>query len=280
MARLETMFHHVARCLSLSLLAFLVVSCRPSGEENATVLTIYAAASLTDVLPALGNAFAEETSVQFQYNFAGSGALAQQILLAPRADIFLSANQRWMDELEQVGRIVPESRFDFASNQLCVIANAESPFTVERPEDIATLPITWLALGDPAAVPVGWYAKTWMEGIAVTPEKTLWDALQNRLSPTPDVRAALAQIASREDIVGVVYASDLAAMTDESVRILYRVPLERGPPIRYPAAMVRESRLARAFLNFLQSDRARGILEEFGFLAMPDSTPSPSESIP
>lgn len=243
------------------------------SEDSTPELTIYAAASLTDVVPEFGRRFAQLHPVVLHYNFAGSGALAQQILAAPRADLFLSANESWMDRLAEAGKIDSASRFDFASNQLCVVAASESGYHMTDPADLAALPFRFLALGDPDSVPAGQYAKRWLQSVPFSPGATLWDRVVDRISPSPDVRAALAQVGSRHDIIGIVYSTDLANKP-EGISVLYTLKSTESLPIRYPAARTAtssEPELAQLFLDFLRSPEAGDVLTTHGFQPV-DST--------
>ena len=255
-------------------LAFLLAGCGipENGDDAASqpTLTLFVAASLTDVAQALGDAFAEEHGVRVVCNFAGSGALAQQLLAAPRADLFLSASERWMDVVEEGGRLLPGSRRTLLSNQLVVIGHPQSDYALADPTGMAELPFAFLAVGDPASVPAGRYARTWLQSVSTASGSSVWEALEARLSPAPDVRSALTQVTGRRDVIGIVYRTDVSARPNE-VRELYAVPVEAGPPIAYPAAILRESThpdLAQTFLAFLQSPTARTLFEESGFTVL------------
>ena len=181
-----------------------------SGADPAT-LTLFVAASLTDVIQAVGDAYERDSSVHIVYNFASSGALAQQLLAAPRADLFLSASERWMDEVERGDRLLNGSRRTLLSNSLVVIANNGSDYEMEVARDLCELSFAFLATGDPDSVPAGRYARQWLESVGCPDGQGAWSKVDGRLSPTPDVRAALAQVEGSFDVIGIVYRTDYIA---------------------------------------------------------------------
>jgi len=248
----------------------------PSEEEEPELL-IFAAASLRDALEATAEEFEAQSGTQsgtqsgakLRFNFAGSNLLALQIEAAPRADVFLSANERWMDYVDERELLASGSRRTLLSNGLVVVANEHADLSLEKVEDLSRLPFRFLSLADPEAVPAGRYAREYLEGVAASEKASVWQAVESRGAPAPDVRAALALVEAEPEILGIVYRTDAAAST--GVRVLYEVPIEEGPPIRYSAAAVAVSsqqELARRYLEFLGSDVARKIFESQGFLVI------------
>lgn len=255
----------IAALLSLWI-GFLLFGCG-SSESRAKTLTLFVAASLTDVIQEVGAEFQKEHDVEIFYNFASSGALARQLLGSPRADHYLSASQRWMDEVADGGRIKDGTRHTLLSNRLVVIGHRSSTWELNEPADLSQLPFRYLAIGDPESVPAGKYAKTWLESVEIDGGKTLWNEMQGRISPAPDVRAALAQVEGSADVIGIVYGTDYTASRGQ-VRRMYEVPVEEGPKIEYPVAMLSETsepELAAEFLAFLSSPEARKLFEKHGF---------------
>jgi len=265
---------HRIQFLVLLVILTLLTACgkQPDSQEAPAKLTLFVAASLTDVIQEVGNAFKQTHEVALYYNFASSGALAQQLLASPRADLYLSASQRWMDEVEAGNRLLDGTRQTLLSNSLVVIANKNSDSRMQSPSDLERLAFNYLSIGDPAHVPAGRYAKQWLELISAGQGQSLWDTLAARLSPAPDVRAALMQVEGSADAIGIVYRTDYMARKDK-VRLLYEVPLDEGPQIQYPAAVIRSSAsqmLAQKFLNYLSSPEATSIFEKHGFMVMPE----------
>lgn len=261
------------RRLGLALLAaYLAVgsACSPDSRPS---IHLAVAASLGDVIPEVAEAYRKTTAIDVQvvFNLAGSGALAQQVVAAPRADLFLSASESWMDQVEQAGKIVPGSRRPFLTNSLVIAAHREFPGRMESPADLASLPFRYLAIGAPESVPAGRYARDWLESVDLPGGGSLWSRLRERISPAPDVRAALAQVEGNRDVLGIVYATD-AGSAGNRIRILYEIPPDRPPTIHYVAARIttgHENPAADAFLDFLSSPEAAAIFRRHGFAPYP-----------
>ncbi len=249
-----------------SLLAAGLAACAGSGSEKAE-LVVFAAASLRDVAADLAADFERRHPSRVVYNFAGSNTLAQQIRAAPGAGVFLSADETWIDFLDQAGRTVAGSRRTFLANRLVLIAHRDAGLEIGHPRELAGQgTIRLLALADPRAVPAGRYARAALEGIEVD-GASLWSALADKLAPTLDVRAALALVESDPAIVGIVYKTD--AMTSDRARVLYDFSADEVP-IRYGAVLIaggEAPELGRLFLDFLADPAAIEIAERHGFRA-------------
>jgi molybdate transport system substrate-binding protein len=223
-------------------------------------VTVFAAASTTDALQAVLAAFRTarpETSVRA--SFAASSTLAKQIARGAPADLYLSANTGWMDYLEKHGRIAPDSRMDLLGNRLVLIA----PKGADLPARIEALPQALgdrrLAIGDPAHVPAGIYARKALKTLGI------WAELRGRRAYAADVRAALALVGRGEAAAGIVYATD--ARISDAVQAVATLPADSHPPIAYPLARVQgaDSADVRALYRFLRGERARAIFREHGF---------------
>lgn len=226
---------------------------------------VFAAASLRESLEELGAAFQQQTGTRVTFNFAGSNDLAHQIEAARGMDLFLSASPAWMDTVQAAGRVAPGTRRDLLSNTLVIVANTRQTWTVAEPCAVASLPFRHLVLGDPQAVPAGIYARKWMTGVRCA-GRSLWDAMQPRMAPEPDVRAAIGLVASDPDVAGMVYRTDQLAFADRT-RVLYEV--KDGPPIRYALARLAEGRNpggAAAFAAYLAGADAARVFARHGFI--------------
>ena len=249
----------------IALLALCFAGCHKAKEQKET-LTLFVAASLTDVIQEIGDAYRKDHPVEIVYNFASSGALAQQLLASPRADLFLSASEKWMDAVENGGKLKSGTRRTFLSNHLVVIANAKSDYTLNTPAELAKLPFRYLSIGDPASVPAGRYAKSWLSSIS-SEGGSLWDKVSNRISPAPDVRSALIQVEGSMDVVGIVYETDYKVRPD-GLRLLYRVPTGEGPKISYAVGILGATQLpdlTQDFLNYLGTPEISRMFEKYGF---------------
>ena len=248
-------------------------ACGPAAtpESGRSELLVFAAASLSDVLGEVGEAFENQSNADLVLNFNGSNVLAQQILATSKGDVFMSADQEWMDVVEQAGRLEAGTRRPFLSNTLVVIAPLGSSWEIDDPADLCRLKFRFLALGNPQAVPAGRYARQWLQTLACQ-DQSLWESIARRVSPAPNVRAALGQVEAAEDVLGIVYQTDYAAARDR-VRLLYAISAGQGPSVRYAVARLQGSShplAAQSFLDFLFSDAARTLFERHGFLLPED----------
>ncbi len=201
-------------------------------------LQVHAAASLTDAMREIGAAFTRTTGVAVVFNFAGSSTIARQIESGAPGDVFVSADEAKMDRVK--AEIVPGTRRDVVSNQLVIVGD------LTRAKRIA--------LADPRSVPAGVYARKYLES------KNLWRQLEKKIVPTENVRAALAAVKAGNADAAIVYRTD-----DPSGTVI-----KDGPPIAYPAAVLRASksqRDARRFVDFLFGKDARAIFDKYGFIA-------------
>jgi molybdate transport system substrate-binding protein len=234
------------------------------AARAAPSLTVFAAASLKDVLAEIGRLFEAGTRTPVTASLAGSGQLAKQIEAGAPADVFISADTVWMDWLAERHLIKPETRRDIAGNRLVLIAPAASQSTLsDLAKLIETLGTERLAIAQPDSVPAGRYAKDALTKLG------LWDGLSAKLAATENVRAALLLVSRGEAPYGIVYASD--AKADATVRVLLRFPDDAYGPIMYPAAVVAASThpAAADFVAFLASAGASAAFEKAGFLVPP-----------
>jgi molybdate transport system substrate-binding protein len=188
--------------------------------------------------------------------------LARQIAQGAPADLYLSANVAWMDELEDRGAIEPGTRIDLLGNALVLIAPKRSPVEIEIGPGFAlagALGDRRLAMADPAHVPAGIYAKAALTKLGVWPE------VSARVAYLGDVRGALAMVDRGEAAAGIVYASDVRDAT--RVRVVGAFPADSHPAIVYPLAVVagRATPKVMAFYEFLRGPQARPLLEAQGF---------------
>lgn len=227
-------------------------------------ITVAAAVSLTDALEEAAKAYAAAGGGPVRFNLAGSNVLARQIVSGAPADLFISADEAQMDVVEKAGAILAGSRIDLVGNQLAVVAAPEKVELVRQQFGRAPAEIRRLAIGDPAAVPAGVYAKRYLE------QKNLWTAYESRIVPTTNVRAALTAVETGGADAAIVYLTDLAAA--RSAVLAFAVPAGEGPRIVYPAAVVASSRKqaeAQRFLAFLRQPDARAIFARYKFMLPP-----------
>jgi molybdate transport system substrate-binding protein len=245
----------LSRVLGAAILLSAILSAQPAP------LLVSAATSLTDVLEEIGTAYSASGGGVVRFNLAGSNVLARQIVSGAPSDVFISADEAQMDLAQKAGVIAPGTRRDVASNQLVVAAPAaRAPFVAARFGD-APPEIRRLAVGDPAAVPVGVYARQYLEA------RGLWKAYESRIVPAANVRAALVAVENGAADAAIVYATDMTIARGAAVA--FAVPVNQGPRIVYPAAVLSTSSNqaeAKRFLAFLGGSQAREIMRRHRFL--------------
>jgi molybdate transport system substrate-binding protein len=232
-----------------------------AADEDRSSITVFAAASLTNVLQELGDGFTKDSSIAVRFSFAASSALARQIENGSRADVFFSADLEWMDYLQARNLIQPATRHDVLGNQLVLIAPASSKITLKIEPHFAlaaTLGKGRLATGDPDSVPVGRYAHEALAKLGV------WDEVSARLVRTDSVRSALAFVERGEATLGIVYATD--ALIDKNVRVVDVFPPDSHMPIIYPAALTIGAKPdAAAFLAYIRGPAGGVAFRRYGF---------------
>lgn len=230
-------------------------------SQPAAPLTVFAAASLTDSLKAVADAYKARTGANVTLSFGASSTLARQIEQGAQADIFMSADTDWMDYLQKAGLIADATRKDLLGNQLVLVAaSGAKPAPRIAPHfDLAgALGDGKLALADPSSVPAGKYGKAALTALDV------WDSVAPKVVQAENVRVALEYVARGEAPFGIVYATD--AKVTPNVHVAGVFPENTHPPIVYPVAMTRTaSPAARAFLDFLSGPQAKAIFEKAGF---------------
>ncbi|MEO8063821.1 MAG: molybdate ABC transporter substrate-binding protein [Pseudomonadota bacterium] len=249
-----------------TLLAAIVISPGTIAPAHATdsqepKLLVFAAASLTNVLAELSPAWEKAAGVRVKLSFAASSVLARQIEAGGSADVFVSADQEWMDYLQSRNLLDKSSRRNLVGNRLVLIAPADSRLALQIGPGFrlaAALGKGRLATGDPDTVPVGRYARSALTSLGV------WDEVADRLVRTDNVRSAMMFVARGEVPLGIVYTTD--ARVDSKVRIIDTFPESSHAAITYPGAVTRGAKpQAAAYLQFLASAEAHATWEKFGF---------------
>lgn len=241
--------------------ALLVFAASPN-PTLAKAPVILAAASLQESLTATADAWVVRGHERPIISFAASSALARQIEAGAPADLFISADEEWMDYLAKRGLIRPPSRVSFLTNRLVLIAPKDSKLRLVVGPGFAlarALGDGRLAMADPDAVPAGRYGKAALTSLGV------WPAIAAKVAPAENVRAALALVERGEAPAGIVYATDAAA--SRNVRVIGVFPPSSHPAISYPIALLSSSasRDADMFRQFLLSRSAKAIFRRYGF---------------
>lgn len=238
-----------------------------NGTNESVSLTISAASSLQDSLKAIAPIYARENpDVEINYNFASSGALQQQIEQGAPVDVFLSAAPKQMNALEQKELLLPQTRRDLLKNRMVLVVPLEQT-KVSEFKDLTKNTVGKVAIGDPDSVPAGMYGRQVLESLQ------LYESLSSKFVFAKDVRQVLSYVETENVAAGLVYATD--ATVSDRVEVIATAPENTHEPIVYPVAVIRDSanpEAAKAFVEFLATEDATEIFEQYGFAAM--ATPS------
>lgn len=249
---------------ALALLAAGALAQPASAQDKpAASLTVFAAASMRNALDDANAAYTKSTGVKVVASYAASSALAKQIEQGAPADIFVSANIKWMDYLIGKKLIDAATKINLLGNALVLIAPTSSKLdhvVIGKGFDIAKLAGDGrIAVADVKAVPAGLYAKAALENLGA------WKAAEPKLAMAENVRATLAYVARSETPLGIVYGTD--AKIEPKVKIVGVFPEDSHPPVTYPVAATAASKNKNvaSYLGFLKSSAAKTIFEKYGF---------------
>jgi molybdate transport system substrate-binding protein len=229
------------------------------AKDPTETVTLYAAASVGPALEEIGRRFERERGVRVAGDWASSALLARRVGAGAPAQVFLSANPKWIAWLEERGRLEPGTRVDLLGNSLVVIAPKGRAFDLPEARGLAGAFEGRLALADPDHVPAGEYARQALQAAGD------WAPMIGRIVPAADVRAALLLVERGACGAGIVYRTD--AVGSPRVEIVADIPEDRHRPIVYPVALVRNRArpAAVALFQFLRSPVALEIFERHGF---------------
>jgi len=249
-----------------SILVILILSfffsCVQKKTNDKNEVLVYCAASLTDVVSEITSDFESETKSTVKLNLASSGTLARQIENGAQADIFISANKKWLDYLLENGKADAESAKRIAGNEMVLVAPLNSKleaFQFSNDTDLPNLFEGRLSIGDPAHVPAGTYAMEILENLHCKTE------LESRFLPAKDVRSALMVVELGEVDAGIVYKTD--ALKSDKVKILTEFPDSLHQSVDYYMALIKETKNERSLqlYNYLVSENALPVWEKYGF---------------
>jgi molybdate transport system substrate-binding protein len=230
-------------------------------DLQAEEIEVFAAASLTNALNEIAATYEKSGGDHIIFNFAASNTLEMQIKAGAPSDIFFSADEAKMDDLEKQGLVAKGTRKDLLSNSLVIVVPGDSSATMTSAKQLADPKIQKIALGQPQSVPAGIYAKEYLQKIGI------WDQIAARVIPTESVRAALAAVETGNVDAGIVYKTD--ALISKKVKVAYEVPVADGPAIAYPVALVQGSKhamSAKKFLDYLSEPSSLKTFEKYGFI--------------
>lgn len=259
------MLRSLGRSVAGLVIGLLAVVGSGGTPASAADLLVLAAATLRNVLDAVGAEWRTQTGKPVTFSYASSSTLAKQIEQGAPADIFVSADLDWMDYLQTRGLIKAGTRTNLLGNTLVLVAPADSArtFTLAKGADLgAFIGDGRLAVADVRSAPAGKYARQSLEALG------MWSGVETRLAQNDTVRAALAFVARGEAAAGIVYATDAAI--EPKVKVLGGFPADSHAPIVFPVAMLAAASDpdAAAFLAFLRSPAAIRIYEAQGFTVL------------
>jgi molybdate transport system substrate-binding protein len=226
-------------------------------------ITVFAAASLTNAMQDIAAVYKKETNVDVVSSFASSSTLARQIEAGAPADLFISADQKWMDYAVDKKAVDAASRVTLLGNSLVVVApkaSAQGEVAINKETPWSSLLKGGrLAVGDPEHVPAGIYAKEALQKLGA------WETLAPELAPAEDVRGALALVARNEAPLGIVYGSD--AVAEKGVKVVGTFPEDSHKKVEYPVAIIdgHKNATVSAFYDYLKGPQASAIFNRYGF---------------
>ncbi|EKP3894150.1 molybdate ABC transporter substrate-binding protein [Yersinia enterocolitica] len=234
-----------------------------SSSAMAADMAVFAAASLTNALQDIAAQYKKEKQVDVVASYASSSTLARQIEQGAPVDLFISADQQWMDYAIDKQQMVANTRYTLLGNELVLIAPKDSKITkveIDKKTDWKKLLEGGrLAVGDPDHVPAGIYAKESLENLGA------WATLAPEMARANNVRSAMALVERAEAPLGIVYGSD--AIASDKVKVVGVFPEASHKPVEYPMAIVKghENPTVTAFYDYLKSPAAAVIFEKYGF---------------
>jgi len=245
------------------ILCLLLLPLAARAQTAAREVTVFAAASLTDALKDIGALWAQTGKPAPRLSFGSSSTLARQIEQGAPANLFASADLKWMDYLAEKNMIAADTRRSLLSNALVLVVPSDRPTTVALAKgvDLTALlgPNGRLATGDPKHVPVGIYAEQALKSLGI------WERIEPRLARTEDVRAALLLVERGEAPAGIVYATDAAV--SKGVAVAGTFPADSHDPVVYPFAVTKsgDTPEARALMAFVAGPEAKAVFVRRGF---------------
>lgn len=238
-----------------------LLTCLLSTASHADGITVYAAASLTDAIKEISVRWHAIHTDTIKSSYASSSILAKQIEAGAPADIFVSADAKWMDYLAVRQLIIPSSRSNLLGNTLVMIAPASEPRSVLMAKGKAPALTGRLCMGEPNSVPAGIYGKQALTSLG------WWSALEKRVVATEDVRTTLAFVERGECPMGIVYETD--ARASKKVMVAGRFPSGLHDPVVYPFALLpNASPSAREFFIYMTGPEAQKVFVRHGFMIL------------
>jgi molybdate transport system substrate-binding protein len=253
------------------------------AQQKPADLTVFAAASLKDAFSEAADVLGKRNPpIAVRYSFAGSQQLVLQLEQGAAADVFASADQRWM-QVAQEGGLVAGTPVIFARNRLVVITPASNPGRIDRLEDLGKRGLK-LVLGA-EAVPVGKYSREALDRLRDAPgfgADYSKRVLRNLVSEEENVKAVVSKVQLGEADAGIVYVSDVTPPVRKVVRTI-EIPDPYNVVAAYPIAVLRQSQqpaAARAFVEYITSAEGQAVLARHGLLPAEAAAKQPAAGAP
>jgi molybdate transport system substrate-binding protein len=229
---------------------------------NKIVLTVSAAASMQDAMKEVGKAYQKEyPNTTITYNFAGSGTLTQQIKQGAPVDIFISANEKFMDELDKKNLLLPQTRKNLLKNDIVLIVPKKANiYNISNFQQLTNSNIKRFSIGEPESVPAGQYARQVLTTLKI------YEQVKPKTVFAKDVRQVLSYVELGNVDAGIVYATD--AKISNKIKVVATAPDNTHKPIVYPVAAIKRSKnpeAAKEFIQFLFSNSAKDVFKKYGF---------------
>ena len=242
----------------MRLLLFLALFATPAVAQERRAPMVLAASSLQESMTEAADRWARAGHPRPVVSFAASSALARQVQAGALADLFVSADEEWMDVLDRAGLLAAGTRADLVGNRLVVVAPRSWRGRLTRGNLGRVLAAGPVAMGDPAAVPAGRYGQAALERLGA------WGSVAAHVVRAENVRAALLLVERGAAPFGIVYATD--ARASAAVRVAGVFPADSHPAIRYPVARLKGGRAeAEGFRRWLLSGQGRAVFLRYGF---------------
>lgn len=227
-----------------------------SSTAHAKNLVVFAASSLTDVLPKIAMGFEKENKIKIKFNFDASSRLARQIEEGAKVDLFFSADKAWNDYLMSKKMVTKENTRDLLSNDLFLITHKKHDFNLSDLKDLPRLKFKHIALAQ-ESVPAGKYALEALKKVSV------YDQIKSKVVSADNVRNVLAWIVKDEADLGIVFSTD--AKSTPEVKQVLAIPPDLHSGVVYPVSLINSDPRARKFFDYLQGQKAREEFMNFGF---------------
>lgn len=242
----------------------LLAGCSHSADKSVDI-TVGAAASMKDVLEAIGEQYEKEhQNINLTFTFSSTGTLQKQIEQGAPIDVFVSADPTAFEQLAEKKLVIAKQNRPLVYNELVLITPKQKARTIDSLSDLQDPTIRSIAIGIPETVPAGAYAKQWLQSADV------WEKLRSKYVFAKDVRQVLTYVESENADFGIVYRTD--AFSSKRVHIAATAPRSLNRQIAYKAGVVAQSKRqkeAEQFVTYLHSKKAAHIFDKYGFIIAP-----------